>query len=164
MAAHEPPCIPTNYQQEKKATNETVVSPPPQPHHEELLKAVRPSDTLPELTTAMFYNISAYLKGELLATSEDYKLLESMNLLASEKYVEMTDVAKGLTSFMKDLQIKYKDFQPYLEKIDEIDTNVTELEKTVLLLDDYTKRLETKFKNLDKALLLKADQSPAMEK
>jgi len=136
--------------QEKKPTDE--VTPIPQ---EELLKAVLPPNTLPELTSTMFSNISAYLKGELLATSEDYKLLESMNLAASEKYAEMTDVAKGLTSFMKDLQIKYKDFNPYLEKIDEIDTNVTELEKTVLLLDEYTRRLETKFKNLDKALLHK---------
>lgn len=34
-----------------------------------------------------------------------------------------------------------KEFDPYLKKIDEIDSNVNELEHTVQLLDDYTKRL-----------------------
>ena len=34
-----------------------------------------------------------------------------------------------------------QDFQPYLDKIEEIDMNVTELEKTVVLLDEYSKRL-----------------------
>eukprot|EP00026_Physarum_polycephalum_P019736 Phypoly_transcript_21895.p1 GENE.Phypoly_transcript_21895~~Phypoly_transcript_21895.p1 ORF type:complete len:147 (+),score=37.34 Phypoly_transcript_21895:132-572(+) len=106
-----------------------------------------------QLTHVMFENIANYLKGELTATTNDYKLLASMNAVASSKYSEMSEVARGLTSFMKDLQQKYQDFQPYLDKIEEIDTSVTELEKTVVLLDEYSKRLEWKFKNLDKALL-----------
>jgi len=101
----------------------------------------------------MFTNIAAYLKGELTATTNDYKLLANMNSVSSTKYMEMSEVARGLTSFMKDLQQKYEDFKPYLDKIDEIDVNVAELEKTVALLDDYSKRLEWKFKNIDKALM-----------
>jgi len=48
-------------------------------------------------------------------------------------------------------QSKDAEFKPYLEKIDEIDASVTELERTVVLLDDYTKRLEKKFKHLKAA-------------
>lgn len=39
-------------------------------------------------------------------------------------------------------------FQPYLEQIDQIDTSVNELEQTVLLMDEYTKQLEGKFRKL----------------
>jgi len=83
-----------------------------------------------------------------LATSEDYKLLENMNVVTKEKYGEMTTMAGKLGESMKLLQEKYKTFQPYLEKIDEIDASVTDLEKTVVLLDEYTQRLEEKFKHL----------------
>jgi hypothetical protein len=38
-----------------------------------------------------------------------------------------------------------QDFQPYLQQIDDIEAGVTDLEQTVMLLDDYTKRLEAKF-------------------
>jgi hypothetical protein len=34
-----------------------------------------------------------------------------------------------------------KEFEPYVQKINQIDSNVSELERTVLLLDEYTKRL-----------------------
>lgn len=54
------------------------------------------------------------------------------------------------------LQVFYKffkkkkdaEFEPYLKKIEEIDGNVNELEHTVQLLDEYTRRLEEKFKKL----------------
>ena len=38
--------------------------------------------------------------------------------------------------------------QPYLEQIDQIETSVNELEQTVLLMDEYTKQLEGKFRKL----------------
>lgn len=116
-----------------------------------------------------------------LATSGDYKLLQQMNVVTKDKYVEMTGVVIGLTKNMEGIQQKCtfsqrwwlsvfmssvrccsvstawlasmlpvfciiltfsdQDFQPYLKQIDEIETGVTELEQTVLLLDEYTKRL-----------------------
>ena len=42
----------------------------------------------------------------LVVTSEDFKLLETMNLVTTERYKEITEQAKGLTSFMEDLQKK----------------------------------------------------------
>jgi biogenesis of lysosome-related organelles complex 1 subunit 2 len=103
---------------------------------------------LTESTQTMFDNVSKYLQAELQATSEDFKLLETMNNVTREKYKDMTEITKNLTAFMDEMQKKYAEFEPYLKKIDEIDANVNELEHTVQLLDDYTRRLEEKFKKL----------------
>jgi len=99
-------------------------------------------------TKTMFQNVSKYLQSELQATSEDFKLLENMNNITREKYTEMTEITKNLTSFLDEMQKKYAEFEPYLKKIEEIDGNVNELEHTVQLLDEYTRRLEEKFKKL----------------
>ena len=42
--------------------------------------------------------------------------------------------------------------KPFLDKIDEIETSIAELEKAVVGLDDYTKRLETRYKKVMKSL------------
>eukprot|EP01126_Amoeba_proteus_P011699 TRINITY_DN1476_c0_g1_i6.p1 TRINITY_DN1476_c0_g1~~TRINITY_DN1476_c0_g1_i6.p1 ORF type:complete len:177 (-),score=55.88 TRINITY_DN1476_c0_g1_i6:157-648(-) len=105
-------------------------------------------DILIDNTRIMFENISNYLKSELSATSADYKLLQQMNVVTRDKYVEMTGMVSHLVEDMTAIQAKYKEFQPYLHQIDEIDANVVELERTVLLLDEYTKRIEAKFLNV----------------
>eukprot|EP01121_Diplochlamys_sp_Union-15-3_P011392 TRINITY_DN3302_c0_g4_i1.p1 TRINITY_DN3302_c0_g4~~TRINITY_DN3302_c0_g4_i1.p1 ORF type:complete len:203 (-),score=48.73 TRINITY_DN3302_c0_g4_i1:19-579(-) len=117
-------------------------------HEKRQAEAQKRETDLVYSTQTLFRTLSDYLRGELLATSEDYKLLENMNNVTKEKYVEMTEMAVKLGEQMTLLQQKYKSFQPYLEKIDEIDTSVNELEKTVVLLDEYTLRLEEKFKHL----------------
>jgi len=94
--------------------------------------------------------LTNYLQSELLVTSEDYKLLYQMNTSTKEKYVGMTKLSTQLVAGMTELQTKYKTFQPYLVKIDEIETSVNELEKTVLLLDEYTRKLEAKFQYLQR--------------
>lgn len=43
---------------------------------EELAKPIRPPDNLPELTTVMFHNIAAYLRGELQGISKPYTTKE----------------------------------------------------------------------------------------
>jgi hypothetical protein len=40
-------------------------------------------------------------------------------------------------------------FQPYLQQIDSIEKNVDELERTVMLMDEYTRQLEGKFRLLN---------------
>jgi len=101
-----------------------------------------------EMTQIMFTAMAEYVKGELNVTVEDFKLMEAMNKVTQDKYTEMTAVTKALQTFMQELQKKYQEFQPYLEKIDQIDSSVTELEHSVQMLDDYTKRLEEKFKKV----------------
>jgi biogenesis of lysosome-related organelles complex 1 subunit 2 len=100
-------------------------------------------------TEAMFANIADYVQGELSVTSNDYKLLEQMNVLTTEKYRAMTDQAADLTLFMQELQKKYASFEPYLQQIDAIEKSVDELDRTVSLMDEYTKQLETKFRTLN---------------
>jgi len=94
----------------------------------------------------MFIHASEYIQGELLATSQDYKLLEKMNKITTQKYKRMTENASEMAEFMGLLQKKYESFKPYLEQIDEIERSIGELEKTVDMLDAYTTRIEGKFK------------------
>ncbi|EGG18344.1 biogenesis of lysosome-related organelles complex-1 [Cavenderia fasciculata] len=111
-------------------------------------------------TTEMFTKVSKYLSGELATTLADYNLLVQMNNVTSAKYHDMTEITKGLTLYMNDLKIQYEQFQPYIEKINDLDKNVTDLEKTVQVIDEYTKRLENKFKNIDKTALLPINPTP----
>ena len=45
-----------------------------------------------------------------------------------------------------------KELKPFLEKIDEIEKSIAELEKAVIGLDEYTKRLETRYKKVIKSV------------
>eukprot|EP00824_Muranothrix_gubernata_P014618 TRINITY_DN3029_c0_g1_i3.p1 TRINITY_DN3029_c0_g1~~TRINITY_DN3029_c0_g1_i3.p1 ORF type:complete len:158 (+),score=18.81 TRINITY_DN3029_c0_g1_i3:22-474(+) len=117
-------------------------------------------------TRTMFQALNKYLRGELncalvcvrkmflalrtlcAVTLEDYLLLERMNRVATQKYNEMADYAEGLGTFIAIMQAKYDSLRPYLDQIDEIDARVTQLEQVVNLLNDYTKRLEQRFKSL----------------
>jgi hypothetical protein len=75
--------------------------------------------SLEENTSVMFENMRQYLHNEFtgmpisylksclhIATSDEYKLLEQMNVMTREKYLEMTKVAALLTDEMTDLQQK----------------------------------------------------------
>uniref|UniRef100_A0A6B2LQJ2 Biogenesis of lysosome-related organelles complex 1 subunit 2 n=1 Tax=Arcella intermedia TaxID=1963864 RepID=A0A6B2LQJ2_9EUKA len=107
-------------------------------------------DLLVKDTNTLFQNLANYLNNELLVTSEDYKLLHQMNLLTKDKYADMTAMTSQLVASMNELQLKYKSFEPHLNKIDEIEVSVNELEKTVILLNEYTKKLEAKFQYLQR--------------
>jgi hypothetical protein len=43
--------------------------------------------------------------------------------------------------YVDDVAGKYKSFEPYLAKVDQICDEVAQIEETVMLLDDYTIRL-----------------------
>jgi hypothetical protein len=92
-----------------------------------------------------------------------------MNQVAKSKYEDMTTMAATLVRHMQELQDKCtifshphcsaqrnseriyffrvgtdQKYQPYLAKIDEVESSLTELEKTCLLLDEYTLKLGTR--------------------
>lgn len=52
-------------------------------------------------------------------------------------------------------------FEPHLQKIDEIDASLTDLERTLNALDAYTLRLENKFKYLKETKQLPYKKLPA---
>jgi hypothetical protein len=47
---------------------------------------------------------------------------------------------KSLSLYVSDIGSKAKSFEPYLAKVDEICEAVSQIEQTVMLLDDYTMR------------------------
>jgi len=143
----QPSQTPESQEQNLNATPTTPVETPDDVNAKLANEEEQRKKELIDATRVMFGNVSEYLKSELQATSLDFELLRNMNDATKEKYSELNTVAKNLSLFLEDLQKKYRDFEPYLKKIDQIDTNVSELEHTVQLLDDYTKRLE-KFKKL----------------
>lgn len=114
-------------------------------------EALDPHDpNLSRLATTMFQKTADYLFGELTATQEDYRLLESMNRATITKYSDMKQIAGNVARTIIDLNEKYKTLQPYLEQIDQIEDSVTKLEQAAYKLDAYSKRLEARLKNLEK--------------
>ncbi|XP_070544511.1 biogenesis of lysosome-related organelles complex-1 subunit 2-like [Ptychodera flava] len=103
-----------------------------------------------KLCQDMFMKLEEYLKGDLAATAEDYKLLEKMNRLTIHKYSEMKQMTSSIATSMQTLNEKYKSLQPYLDQIDQVEESVANLEQAAYRLDAYSKRLETKFKQLEK--------------
>merc|ERR1711907_876058 len=96
----------------------------------------------------MFANVSEYIQGELEVSSQDYQLLERMNLASADKYKDLADHAENLVAARHTMLSKYDEFLPYIYQIDELDKTMKSLEQTVEQLDEYTKRLEAKFKAL----------------
>lgn len=106
--------------------------------------------TIEESCNNMVEKIAEYLNGELSATSEDYKLLETLNKLTINKYDEMSTSTKTLITKMEEINEKYKLLSPYLTQIELLEESVLKLEQTAYKLDDYSKQLESKFKTLEK--------------
>ncbi|CAG8745550.1 11909_t:CDS:2, partial [Acaulospora colombiana] len=94
-----------------------------------------------KITTEMFGKVAEYLKGEILATVEDFKLLENMNNVTRDHYKEMSGMAQNLVVEMAKLQRIYTDIEPYIQQIDEVCEQVDFLEKVTSELDDYSKEL-----------------------
>ncbi|KAK6185171.1 hypothetical protein SNE40_007463 [Patella caerulea] len=103
-----------------------------------------------ELCRETFQKSAEYVQGELEGTVEDYRLLEKMNKVTVCKYSEMKHIAMNIETALKELNSKYKNLQPYLEQIDQIEDSVASLEQAAYSLDHYSKRLEAKFKTLEK--------------
>ena len=57
------------------------------------------AETLDDLGKDMFEKVAAYFHGELETVAEDYAVLEKMNKVTADKYVEMkttgSNIAKG---------------------------------------------------------------------
>lgn len=100
-------------------------------------------------TSEMLAKMSKYVEGEAELSTEDYRLLQSMNITAADKYNEMAGYASGLVAFAEQLDGKYKELAPQLAQIDAMEAQVGELESAVAQLDSYSRRLEAKFLSLD---------------
>jgi len=114
-------------------------------------EALDPHDPkLSNLAEVMFNNTSKYLQGELDSVLEDYSLLSQMNAATAEKYSDLRQVTGSVARSLGDLNDKYLSLQPHLDQIDQIEESVVKLEEITFQLDDYVKRLEEKFRQLEK--------------
>ena len=93
----------------------------------------------------MLAKLSAYVEGEAEISIEDYRLLQAMNLAAAERYSGMAEYSTGLVATAERLQTKCEAMLPQLGQIDVLEAQVSELEGAVEQLDNYTRRLESKF-------------------
>ncbi|XP_055330552.1 biogenesis of lysosome-related organelles complex 1 subunit 2-like isoform X2 [Paramacrobiotus metropolitanus] len=93
---------------------------------------------------------SEYLKSEFEGTAEDYRLIQQLNLVSKEKYEELLVVAKRFRESLGTMNDRFTCILPFLERIDAVESQVNELERSVFRLDTYAKQLETRFKALEK--------------
>lgn len=82
---------------------------------------------LSELSEEMFTKLGLLINAQLNASAEDYQLLQKLNQLATEEHAQMADTAAELLTLAQSAQKKYKDLEPYLQQIDELEVNVSVL-------------------------------------
>ena len=70
--------------------------------------------------------------------------------MTATKYSDMRQITGNISKGVTQLNDKYLDLKPYLDQIDQIDESVARLEQAAFKLDNYSKRLEAKFKALEK--------------
>lgn len=98
----------------------------------------------------MFKKTADYLVGELSTTQADYEVLEKMNTATITKYSDMKQITVNISNSIEEQNQRYTQLLPQLEQIDQIYDSVVKLEQAAYKLDHYAKRLEAKFKQLEK--------------
>lgn len=119
----------------------TIMSPNLNHQQHELDKKI-----LEELSREMIKSTGEYIKGELDVCAADYKMLEQMNKLVTDKYRALSGQSGKIITEMDKLNEAYAHLVPLLSQIESVEKSVDELEVTSNKLDAYSKRLEAKFK------------------
>ncbi|KAL4581572.1 hypothetical protein LXL04_006095 [Taraxacum kok-saghyz] len=105
-------------------------------------------DELTEALNDLFTNVSTMIKGDLQGTNNVLKLLENMNLKVAEEYEGFGDVASGLRVFVERLKAKSENFDEYVQQVDAIEKQVTDLEVVISMLDKYVYLLGSKVQSV----------------
>lgn len=107
-------------------------------------------DKINNLSDDLFKKTAEYVKAELEVTLDDYKLLEDMNKATAAKYRAMSGLSENVAASINNLNHSYEQLTPFLDRIDALDDKVAKLEELAYAVDSYSKRLETRFKELEK--------------
>ena len=70
--------------------------------------------------------------------------------VTASKYSDMQQITGNIAKGVNQLDNKYQELQPYLDQIDQIDESVERLFQAAVKLDSYSRRLENKYKELEK--------------
>lgn len=96
----------------------------------------------------MFDKTGEYLKFELSAVLEDYKLLDKMNATTASKYREIDTMVSRLGAQNAEMDQRMTELLPLMKEIDDIEATVAKLETAAYRLDNYTTKLENQFKTV----------------
>eukprot|EP00002_Diphylleia_rotans_P001740 TRINITY_DN10982_c0_g1_i1.p1 TRINITY_DN10982_c0_g1~~TRINITY_DN10982_c0_g1_i1.p1 ORF type:complete len:140 (+),score=37.66 TRINITY_DN10982_c0_g1_i1:47-466(+) len=118
---------------------------------------VQHAPTVYQSTEQLFQSAGSIAKTELQLHINDYALYQEMHKQTTEKYKAMAQNASSIADNFESLHTKYTEIEPHLQEIDKVDESLESLEQTVALLDAYTRRLETKFKALQKSNFVSQD-------
>jgi biogenesis of lysosome-related organelles complex 1 subunit 2 len=110
---------------------------------------------LDELSKDMIQTAGDYIQTEIDICVSDYKVLERMNQMVTEKYKSLDKNSANITNEMKKLNEAYSNLMPLLSQIDDIENAITGLEQSANKLDSYSKKLETKYKQFTEKYLNK---------
>jgi len=114
-------------------------------------EALDPHDPqLNHLASLMFTKTADWVSSELESTYDEYSLVQQMNKATASKYSDMQQITGNIARGVHQLNGKYEELQPYLDQIDQIDESVERLYQAAIKLDSYSKRLESKYKELEK--------------
>ncbi len=83
---------------------------------------------LEQCATDMIAHTGTYIKSEMEACMADYTTLERMNRVVAERYGNYTDLAKSISSEMKELNACYEQLFPMLVHVNDVEKSVGELE------------------------------------
>ncbi|CAH2103700.1 unnamed protein product [Euphydryas editha] len=102
------------------------------------------------LATQLFKKTNDYLQGEMAAGQDHYNLLEEINRLAITKYTDLKNLTVNLSKTLNEYNEMYNSqIKPLLLQIDQIDAQVSQFEANAYRLDNYTKQLKARFKELE---------------
>ncbi|KAL1927807.1 hypothetical protein VTP01DRAFT_3628 [Rhizomucor pusillus] len=96
------------------------------------------------LTEEAIQKLAEYTRKQALATVEDCQLLETMNKMTKDKYSQLSSMSQRLIQEMSKIQDTQDEFDTFAAQVDEIDQQITQMEKIARSLDEYSRYLEDK--------------------
>lgn len=103
---------------------------------------------LNELSSEMLKSTADYIESEVALCTADYVTLEKMNRAVEAKYTNFSDISSNISQEMGKLNETYATLMPMLAQIDDLEGCIGQLEKSANKLDDYSKKLELRYKQI----------------